>query len=70
MKDSSVLKRFLLLGVVVASSFFTLGSEAAKDETVSPEAIPTITPSDRNSAGPGVGAKNSPQGGKPMKPAN
>ena len=64
-----MLKR-IILGAVVASFCFPIGCGAAKDETVSPEAIPTITPSDRNSAGPGVGAKNAPQGGKPMKPAN
>jgi hypothetical protein len=69
MKDSSVLKKFLI-GAVLATSFLTVGCGEKKEETISPEAIPQIPPSDRNSALPGTDAKNSPTGGKPTKPAN
>lgn len=67
MKDSSVLTR-LLFGAIVATSLLSVGCGAPKDETVSPEAIPSIPPSDRGSAEPGPGGKGPASGGKLAPP--
>lgn len=60
----------LLMGAVLATSLLSVGCGPTEEKTTNPEAVPTIPPSDRSSALPGTDAKNSPQGGKPTKPAN